>query len=194
MTLLKIFDEAANLISESDDFRFICDALEPSGVSIERWKPLLLDHCSDADLLKFYETEIEKIKTDYGFKAVDLMSIDPELYQQEDFRAIRGKFLKEHTHADDEVRYFISGSGLFTIHHLDRVYSILCSAGDFIRVPAETLHWFDMGSVPYFKCLRFFSHENGWIPSYQEESISHRFDLDPSKIFNLNQEDSNTIT
>jgi hypothetical protein len=32
MTLLKIFDEAANLISESEDLKFIQDSLAPSGV------------------------------------------------------------------------------------------------------------------------------------------------------------------
>ena len=185
MTLLKIFDEAANLISESEDLEFIQNSLGSSGVSIERWDSPPVEDFSDAEVLKFYENKIEKIKNNYGFKAVDLMSVNPELAHREDFPAMRNKFLKEHTHADDEVRYFISGSGLFTIHHLDRVYSILCSAGDFIRVPANTWHWFDMGLTPQFKCLRFFSDESGWIPCYHEESISHRFDL--------NQENSNTI-
>jgi 1,2-dihydroxy-3-keto-5-methylthiopentene dioxygenase len=168
MTLLKIFDEAANLISESEDLKFIQDSLVPSGVSIERWNPLSVESSSDNELLKFYESDIEKIKAAYGFKAVDLMSVDPELAQRKDFPSIRNKFLKEHRHTDDEVRYFISGSGLFTIHHLDRVYSISCSAGDFIRVPANTWHWFDMGPSPEFKCLRFFSDESGWVPCYRE--------------------------
>ncbi|MFZ4084911.1 MAG: 1,2-dihydroxy-3-keto-5-methylthiopentene dioxygenase [Vampirovibrionia bacterium] len=182
MTLLKIFDEAANLICESEDLEFIQNSLGSSGVSIEHWDSPPVEDFSDAEVLKFYENEIEKIKNNYGFKAVDLMSVNPELVHREDFPVIRNKFLKEHTHADDEVRYFISGSGLFTIHHLDRVYSILCSAGDFIRVPANTWHWFDMGLMPQFKCLRFFSDESGWIPCYHEESISHRFDLDPKSL------------
>ena len=74
------------------------------------------------------------------------------------------------------LRYFISGSGLFTIHKAQKVFSILCEAGDFINVPAHTKHWFDMGMEPEFKCLRFFNDEAGWIPEYVENSISHRFE------------------
>jgi len=130
---------------------------------------------SDDEILKLYDEEIARIKSQFNFKAVDLMSINPEFAKREDFNDLRNKFLKEHIHSDDEVRYFIEGSGLFTIHHQKKVFSILCSAGDFISVPANTLHWFDMGISPSFKCLRFFSDESGWVPVYSENSIAKRF-------------------
>lgn len=177
MAILKIFDEAANLLSKSDDLPEIQSKLAPSGVTIEQWKYLSAEALSDIEVLSLYEKEIERIKSIYGFKAVDLMAISPEFARRDDFMQMREKFLKEHTHTDDEVRYFISGSGLFTVHYLDKVYSILCSAGDFIGVPANTLHWFDMGAEPQFKCLRFFSDEGGWVPCYSESSISLKFDL-----------------
>ena len=77
--------------------------------------------------------------------------------------------------ADDEVRYFIDGEGLFTIHHEDKVYAALCTAGDFIAVPAKTKHWFDFGQNPNFKCLRFFTDESGWIAEYTGSDLANRF-------------------
>ena len=176
MAYLKIFDENANLLSSHADLDEIRKALLDTGVEIEKWQTLATDNLNDEEVLKLYDSEIAKIKSDFNFKAVDLMSINPEFAQREDFSNLRNKFLKEHIHSDDEVRYFIEGSGLFTIHHSQKVFSILCSSGDFISVPANTLHWFDMGTAPKFKCLRFFSDESGWVPVYSESSIASQFE------------------
>ena len=61
---------------------------------------------------------------------------------------MRAKFLDEHFHKEDEVRFFVAGSGLFTLHVGDKVYEILCESGDLIGVPDGTTHWFDMGPEP----------------------------------------------
>ena len=39
---------------------------------------------------------------------------------------MRRKFLEEHTHAEDEVRFFVEGCGLFVLHIGSEVLSVLC--------------------------------------------------------------------
>ncbi len=96
----------------------------------------------------------------YGFKSIDVIGLNPDHPEKD---TLRQKFLAEHTHADFEVRFFVEGCGLFYLHANDKVYTLLCEKGDLISVPANTTHWFDMGTSPYFKCIRFFTTPEGWV-------------------------------
>jgi gentisate 1,2-dioxygenase len=58
---------------------------------------------------------------------------------------IRNKFLEEHTHSEDEVRFFVEGDASFYLRIGGKVYQAICVTGDLIGVPADTPHWFDMG-------------------------------------------------
>ncbi len=71
-----------------------------------------------------------------------LSRLTPDHPQKE---AIRAKFLAEHTHDEDEVRFFHEGAGNFVLHVNGKVYDARCERGDLISVPAGTLHWFDAG-------------------------------------------------
>ena len=81
----------------------------------------------------------------------------------------------EHIHAEDEVRFFVAGEGLFTLHLDGRVFNILCTQGDLIRVPAGTSHWFDMGPTPSFTALRRFINPDGWVAKFTGDDIAARF-------------------
>src|SRR3546814_6097561 len=85
---------------------------------------------------------------------------------------MRAKFLSEHTHADDEVRFFVEGSGQFYLHMNDRVYVMLCEAGDLISVPAGTRHWFDTGPNPMFTAIRLFVSPDGWVADFTGDPIA----------------------
>jgi 1,2-dihydroxy-3-keto-5-methylthiopentene dioxygenase len=88
---------------------------------------------------------------------------------------MRRKFLDEHTHTEDEVRFFVHGSGNFILHDGGRVYDAHCTAGDLISVPAGTKHWFDAGEQPFATVLRIFTDSSGWTPHYTGDPISVRF-------------------
>jgi 1,2-dihydroxy-3-keto-5-methylthiopentene dioxygenase len=88
---------------------------------------------------------------------------------------MRKKFLDEHFHKEDEVRFFVAGSGLFTLHVDDKVYEILCEAGDLVGVPDGTKHWFDMGPEPSFVAIRFFTEPDGWVGHFTGTDIAQRF-------------------
>ena len=52
---------------------------------------------------------------------------------------------------------------------------MLCEQGDLISVPANTAHWFDMGSNPNFKCIRLFVVPEGWVGEFTGSNISEQF-------------------
>jgi 1,2-dihydroxy-3-keto-5-methylthiopentene dioxygenase len=83
--------------------------------------------------------------------------------------------LSEHIHTEDEVRFFVDGCGLFYLHIGDKVYSVLCEKGDFLSVPANTKHWFDLGGEPNLAAIRFFNNEAGWVAQYTGSEIAKQF-------------------
>ncbi len=156
------------------DFDAIAGALKDVGVELEHWdagKTLHKDAAQE-EVLTAYKDSIDKLNDKYGFKSIDVIGLNPD---HPDKDVMRQKFLAEHTHADFEVRFFVEGSGLFYLHIGDKVYTLLCEKGDLISVPANTTHWFDMGTKPYFKCIRFFTTPEGWVGNFTGSDIAKRF-------------------
>ena len=123
-------------------------------------------------ILDAYKQDIERLVAERGFKTVDVVSISPDHPQRE---TMRGKFLDEHFHKEDEVRFFVAGSGLFTLHVGDKVYEIECVKDDLIAVPDGTTHWFDMGDEPSFVAIRFFTEPDGWVGHFTGTDIAQKF-------------------
>jgi len=156
------------------DFTEIAAKLNEIGVLFERWpasQPLPNDADQEA-VLATYAEPVARLKKQYGFQSADVISVAPDHPERQ---ALREKFLAEHTHSDFEVRFFVGGRGLFYLHVGDRVYIVLCQAGDLISVPAATPHWFDMGERPQLKAIRLFTTPEGWVADYTGNAISRRF-------------------
>jgi 1,2-dihydroxy-3-keto-5-methylthiopentene dioxygenase len=152
----------------------IARELEAIGVGFEQWQAAHPVQPGDAPeaIMAAYRADIDRIVAARGFKTVDVVSIAPDNPQRE---AMRTKFLDEHYHKEDEVRFFVAGSGLFTLHVADKVYEIKCEQGDLISVPDSTLHWFDMGPEPSFVAIRFFTEPDGWVGHFTGTEIAKRF-------------------
>jgi 1,2-dihydroxy-3-keto-5-methylthiopentene dioxygenase len=116
--------------------------------------------------------DIERLKGEKGYQAVDVISLTPD---HPDRAALRAKFLNEHTHSEDEVRFFVAGRGMFTLHIGDKVYEILFMQGDLIGVPDGTRHWFDMSEKPYFIAIRLFTNKEGWVANFTGSDIAGQF-------------------
>jgi len=168
MSTLQIFAEDGALLEETADPGAIAQALDTIGVVFEQWPTR--DFGGDA--LAAYAPEIDRLKARGGYRSVDLMSLTPDHPER---AALRGKFLAEHTHAEDEVRFFVEGEGLFTLHADRRIFNILCTRGDLISVPAGMQHWFDMGPAPRFTVIRMFVNPDGWIAAFTGDDIASRF-------------------
>lgn len=175
MTRLRVFaaENSASPVLDTCDPKWIGDALKTIGVRYERW-PLRETAGLDTDgVLAAYAPEIDQLKDEAGYRSVDIVSIAPN---HPDRAAMRDKFLSEHRHSEDEVRFFVAGEGLFTLRtDDDRVHAVLCTAGDLISVPAGMRHWFDMGPTPSFTAIRLFENSDGWIAKFTGDAIADRF-------------------
>lgn len=176
MSALTLYDAATGLrhTATCRDGNVIAEQLVELGVQFERWQAEC-EFAADAEpqaVLDAYQGSIDRLKQQYGFQSVDVISLKPDHPNKQQFRE---KFLSEHTHSDFEVRFFVEGRGLFYLHVADKVYAVLCEQGDLISVPANTTHWFDMGENPNFKCIRLFTTEEGWLADFTGSEISGNF-------------------
>lgn len=151
----------------------IAEALRPLGVRFERWPAKDIPAEASAEqVLEAYRPELDAFLGETGAGSADVIKLDPSHPQA---AAMRAKFLNEHTHSEDEVRFFHAGSGNFILHVNGKIYDAFCTAGDLISVPANTLHWFDAGEAPSFTAVRVFTDTSGWVPHFTESGISERF-------------------
>ncbi|WP_424187481.1 1,2-dihydroxy-3-keto-5-methylthiopentene dioxygenase [Actinokineospora sp. G85] len=177
MTLLTVWpeDDPTRVLVRTTDFAEIVDVLRPLGVRFSRWPLADLPAAPTPEqVLAAYRERIDEVNAQEGYTHVDAVALSPET-SESDRRAARAKFLTEHTHDDDEDRFFAKGSGVFYLHVDAKVHAVLCEAGDLLSVPAKTTHWFDMGTAPDYISVRFFHDDEGWVASFREDSIAHAF-------------------
>ncbi|MEH6347717.1 MAG: cupin [Bermanella sp.] len=176
MSQLKVFhqDNTNKVLQSSIDKNEIANILLTEGVIYRQWDtPVeIKSDATESEIIQAYQSQINKLKKEAGYQSVDTISLTPESSNKHE---LRKKFLAEHTHAEDEVRFFVKGKGLFSLHINHNVYEILCSQGDLISVPANTRHWFDMGPNPDFTAIRLFNNSDGWIAQYTDSNISEQF-------------------
>jgi 1,2-dihydroxy-3-keto-5-methylthiopentene dioxygenase len=180
MTLLTVWDEAKPETPElrTRDAATITEVLAGLGARFSRWelKQLSADPTQD-EVLEAYRSEIDAVNSEQGYKFVDVTSIVPSDTPEYRANAVeaRKKFLSEHQHDDDEDRFFARGSGVFYLRAKQKVHAVLCEAGDVISVPANTTHWFDMGTRPEYVSVRFFHDDDGWVGNFTGSDIATRF-------------------
>jgi 1,2-dihydroxy-3-keto-5-methylthiopentene dioxygenase len=142
--------------------------LEAIGVHHEHWDvETRVDPDAPADaILAAYAPEIDVLKRRGGYVTADVINVTPETPNLE---AMLDRFRKEHTHSEDEVRFILKGRGLFFFHPDDGpVVSLEVEAGDLIRVPKGTRHWFDLCAERTVRAIRLFQDTSGWTPHYVE--------------------------
>jgi 1,2-dihydroxy-3-keto-5-methylthiopentene dioxygenase len=175
MSFLKIFEEEGpDRYEEFSVFEEIAARLGKAGIHFERWtadRDLTKD-ATPEEILAAYDRPVQDLMKRCGFVTADVISVHPEMPNQTE---LRKKFLDEHTHSEDEARFFVDGCGLFYIHTNNRIYAVLCERGDFIDVPAHTRHWFDMGPRPFLKVIRTFTTPEGWVADFTGSGIASRF-------------------
>lgn len=177
MSQLSIYDAVRyQLLQHTDDAEQITALLAQVGIRFRRW-PLVagLEADSSAEhILTAYAEQIATLQREEGYVTADVVSLSAS---HPDKAALRQKFLAEHTHSEDEVRFFVRGQGLFCLHIGDTVYQVLCCQQDLINVPAGTAHWFDMGSAPEFTAIRLFNNPAGWVADFTGSDLSSQLPL-----------------
>ena len=176
MSRLRIFAEATGNAPTRTltDHAEIERELAGVGVRFERWDASqpIAPGATPEQVIAAYRADIDRLMNTEGYQAVDVISLTPD---HPDKAALRQKFLNEHTHSEDEVRFFVAGRGLFTLHIGGSIYEVLCEQGDLIGVPDNTRHWFDMSENPYFVAIRLFTNKEGWVANFTGDDIAQRF-------------------
>lgn len=181
MSTLTVFADSnpAQAVFHSSNQIEIARELRSAGIRFEQWHTghNIIDGVRPEQVMEAYKNQIDTLMAEGGYKTVDVISLDavanPEV--QANVPVLRAKFLSEHRHSEDEVRFFVDGQGLFSLHVDDKVFEVLCQKGDLISVPANTPHWFDMGPRPKFVAIRFFNNTEGWVAHYTGSPIADLF-------------------
>jgi 1,2-dihydroxy-3-keto-5-methylthiopentene dioxygenase len=176
MSRLKVYpeDNPERLELDTTEGESIALALQAIPARFERWQasePLPRD-VTDAAVMQAYQADIERLKAECHYQAVDVIRCLPDHPNRQE---LRRKFLDEHIHEEDEVRFFVEGAGVFYLRAAGKVHALLCERGDLLGVPAGTRHWFDMGATPRFTAIRLFTSPAGWVARFTGDPIAQRF-------------------
>ena len=158
-------DGAVPLFQTADGAE-IARRLGEVGVRFERWAaeaPLAADAASDA-VLAAYGSSVKRVQSDGGYQTVDVIRLAKGT---PDTGPMRAKFLSEHLHTEDEVRFCVQGRGIFTVYpEAGPALDIELHPGDFICVPANYHHLFNLCSDRHITAIRLFTDPAGWVAHY----------------------------
>ena len=175
MAVVRIPEENRALHDESS----IRAYLESRGIDFERWTPdvnvmNVADGAGADAILAAYAGKIGELKARGGYVTADVIDVKPETPGLD---AMLAKFNSEHWHDEDEVRLIVEGRGLFHVHPADGgpVFAIEVEAGDLIRVPRGTHHWFDLCGDRRIRAIRLFQDVSGWTPHYTQSGVDRGF-------------------
>ncbi|GED00795.1 cupin domain-containing protein [Bacillus atrophaeus] len=176
MATIRIQDEANTIIENQEEVASFLDSQE---VIYEQWDITKLPEqltekydLSDEEkqqILDIFDAEIQDISARRGYKAQDVISLseaNPKLDE------LLQNFIKEHHHTDDEVRFIVSGHGIFVIQGKDGTFfDVRLNPGDLISVPENIRHYFTLQEDRKVVAVRIFVTSEGWVPIYEKESI-----------------------
>jgi 1,2-dihydroxy-3-keto-5-methylthiopentene dioxygenase len=153
----------------------IAEYLSGIGIDYERWENLhqVSEEATDQEILDGYSEEVARVMEMGGYVTADVINIIPTTPNLD---VMLNKFNKEHWHDEDEVRFIVKGHGLFHIApEGGDVVSVEMEAGDMIRVPRGTKHWFNLCGDKTVRAIRLFQDVSGWTPKYTESGVDEGF-------------------
>ena len=156
--------------------RAVTDYLAGIHIEYEVWEPShpIGPEAPSEEILHAYSREIGSLKVRGNYVTADVVNVNA---QTPGLDAMLAKFSREHWHDEDEVRFIIQGHGVFHIHPKDSpVVAIEVEAGDLIRVPRGTWHWFDLCSDRQIRAIRLFQDPSGWTPQYTGSGVDAGFE------------------
>ena len=146
------------------------------GIDYGRWENLesVSEDATDQEILDAFSKEIDELKAKGGYVTADIINVVPTTPGLDEMLA---KFNREHWHDEDEVRFIVKGHGIFHIApESGDVVSIEMQAGDMIRVPRGTRHWFNLCGDRTVRAIRLFQDTSGWTPHYTGSGVDEGFE------------------
>lgn len=129
----------------------------------------LLSDEEKEEILNVFAAEISDISARRGYKAQDVISLSENTPNLD---TLLTNFKNEHHHTDDEVRFIVSGHGVFVIQSKEgEFFEVHLSPGDLISVPENTRHYFTLEEDRKVVAVRIFVTTEGWVPIYEKAEI-----------------------
>lgn len=153
--------------------------LQEQGVIYESWdisklpphlqEKYVLSDEEKQEILTVFQPEITDIAKRRGYKAWDVISLAEHTPNLDE---LLKNFQREHHHTDDEVRFIVSGHGVFIIQGKNGpFFEVHLHPGDLISVPVGVRHYFTLDDDRRVVAIRVFVTAEGWVPVYEEESV-----------------------
>ncbi|WHY87880.1 cupin domain-containing protein [Neobacillus novalis] len=157
----------------------VASFLESQEVIYENWdisklpaslvEKYLLSDVEKEEILSTFAEEIADVSARRGYKAQDVISLSDNTPNLD---VLLTNFKNEHHHTDDEVRFIVSGHGVFVIQGKDsEFFEVHLNPGDLISVPENTRHYFTLEEDRKVVAVRIFVTTEGWVPIYEHEEV-----------------------
>ncbi len=117
-----------------------------------------------------YQPTMDWLKDKNGYIEQDTVELKPAMPNLEE---ICHKFIDEHRHDEDEIRFVLLGEGIFDIRSSkDQWMRVKVEQGDLIVVPAGRYHRFTLTDKKMIRCVRLFKDKSGWVPYYRAPAVA----------------------
>jgi len=113
-----------------------------------------------------HQPALDELMARNGYVTQDEVALRPDTPNLD---AVCAKFIDEHLHTEDEVRFVLEGEGVFDIRSRDDQWmEVKVEPGDLIVVPAHRHHRFYLTAAKTIRCARLFQDQSGWVPHYRD--------------------------
>jgi 1,2-dihydroxy-3-keto-5-methylthiopentene dioxygenase len=165
------FHDTGERLEKSEE---VIQYLEDQGIIYQKWdisklpdrlrENFQLTEEEKASVIETFRSEIDQLSAQYGYITEDIVVLSentPNLDQ------LLTSFKEEHHHSEDEVRFIVSGHGIFAIKGANgRYFDTELEPGDLISVPASVRHYFTLMEDRKVVAIRIFKTKEGWVPIY----------------------------
>jgi 1,2-dihydroxy-3-keto-5-methylthiopentene dioxygenase len=163
---IRVQEEVASFLESQD---VIYENWAISKLPVELVEKYLLSEEEKEQILSAFAGEIADISGRRGYKAQDVISLSENTPNLD---VLLTNFKNEHHHTDDEVRFIVSGHGVFIIQGKDgEFFEVHLNPGDLISVPENTRHYFTLEEDRKVVAVRIFVTTEGWVPIYEKLEI-----------------------
>ncbi|UNU23821.1 acireductone dioxygenase [Microcoleus vaginatus] len=129
----------------------------------------ILNVTQKQQILAAFNSEFEQFKRVSGYRWCDLKVLHPGSQQ---IYALMTQSHRTHTHTDAEVLHILAGECVFGfVYSNGSQVQLMLQAEEYIKVPANTEHWFYLTPSLYLKALQYYTSAQGWVPQYTNRQL-----------------------
>ncbi|MEG3839962.1 acireductone dioxygenase [Microcoleus sp. herbarium14] len=129
----------------------------------------ILNVTEKQQVLAAFNREFEQFKRAGGCQWCDLKVLHPGSPQ---IYPLMTQSDRTHTHTDAEVLHVLAGECVFGfVYSNGSQVQLMLQAEEYIKVPANTEHWFYLTPSLYLKALQYYTTARGWVPQYTNRQL-----------------------